>query len=52
MLLGENVVVMILEQLGYSSDAKEAVAFAILAYQTFKRRCNNVPQITGGQSIV
>ena len=52
MLLGENVVVMILEQLGYSSDAKEAVAFAILAYQTFKRRCNNVPQITGAKYSV
>lgn len=52
MLLGENVVVMILEQLGYSSDAKEAVAFAILAYQTFKRRCNNVPQITGAKCHV
>lgn len=52
MLLGENVVVMTLEQLGYSSDAKEAVAFAILAYQTFKRRCNNVPQITGAKCHV
>ena len=52
MLLGENVVVMTLEQLGYSSDAKEAVAFAILAYQTFKRRCNNVPQITGAKYSV
>ncbi len=52
MLLGENVVVMTLEQLGYSSDAKEAVAFAILAYQTFNRRCNNVPQITGAKYSV
>ncbi|HOB16716.1 MAG TPA: anhydro-N-acetylmuramic acid kinase [Defluviitoga sp.] len=51
-LLGNDISVMPLERLGYSSDAKEAVAFAVLAYQTYKGRYNNVPQITGAKSYV
>jgi len=44
--------VMVLEELGFSSDAKEAVAFAVLAYQAYKGRKNNVPQITGAKRFV
>ncbi len=35
------------EELGFSSDAKEAVAFAILAYETIYHRTGNVPSATG-----
>jgi len=51
-MIREKTRVMILEELGFSSDAKEAVAFAVLAYQTYKGRKNNVPQITGAKRSV
>lgn len=35
------------DALGLSSDAKEAVAFAILAYETLNGRSGNVPRVTG-----
>ncbi len=44
--LGE-VEVLTQEDLGFSSEAKEAIAFAILAYQTMKGCPNNLPQVTG-----
>jgi anhydro-N-acetylmuramic acid kinase len=34
-------------RLGISEDAKEALAFAILAYETFHRRPANLPSATG-----
>ncbi len=40
------------EDLGFSSEAKEAVAFAILAYQTMKGRPGNVSQVTGAEKRV
>lgn len=40
------------EQLGYSSDAKEAIAFAILANEALGERCNNVPTATGAKHPV
>ncbi len=37
------------EELGYSSDAKEAVAFAILGNQLHHRQQGNAPKATGAQ---
>ncbi|RPI60065.1 MAG: anhydro-N-acetylmuramic acid kinase, partial [Planctomycetaceae bacterium] len=36
-----------MEQFGLSSDAKEAVSFAILAYETIRNKPSNVPAATG-----
>ncbi|MCH4192794.1 MAG: anhydro-N-acetylmuramic acid kinase [Butyrivibrio sp.] len=35
------------EDLGYNGDAKEAVAFAILANETINGMCGNIPSVTG-----
>ena len=35
------------ESLGWDSKALEAVAFAVLAYQTAMEQCGNVPAVTG-----
>ncbi len=40
------------EDLGYSSDAKEAMAFALLAYETMHRRPGNAPAATGASCPV
>ena len=40
------------EDLGYDSDAKEAVAFAILANECIHGVCNNVPSATGARHPV
>ena len=48
----ENIEVLKQEDLGYSSEAKEAVAFAVLGYQTMKGKTNNVPGATGAQAEV
>ncbi len=49
----EKCAIFIQENLGYSSAAKEAIAFAILANETHHRNPSNVPSATGAkQSVV
>jgi anhydro-N-acetylmuramic acid kinase len=38
------------DELGLPSEAKEAAAFALLAYQTWNRQPSNVPSATGAKS--
>lgn len=40
------------EELGFSSDAKEALAFAILANEAVSGRANNLPAVTGARGPV
>ena len=40
------------EAIGISSDAKEAIAFALLGYQTYNRCAGNVPRATGANEQV
>lgn len=47
-----GVKTLIQEDRGFSSDAKEAVAFALLADCTLAGRCNNVPNATGADRPV
>lgn len=44
--------VMTNEEIGYNSDSKEAVAFAILANEAFEGIANNVPSVTGARHPV
>ncbi len=39
--------VMTNEEMGFDSNAKEAVAFAVMANETLFAGCNNVPTVTG-----
>ncbi|KEK23537.1 anhydro-N-acetylmuramic acid kinase AnmK [Bacillus gaemokensis] len=50
--LKEDCKVCIQEDLGYSSEAKEAIAFAVLANETYHRNPNNVPSATGARESV
>lgn len=47
-----ELVVKIQEELGYSSEAKEAIAMAILANQTLQQGNGNVPSATGAKKAV
>ena len=38
-----------MEDINVDAEAKEALAFAILAYQTWKRRASNLPSATGAK---
>jgi len=38
-----------MEEFGVESEAKEAVAFAVLAYQTWRKRPSNLPSATGAK---
>ncbi|OSX98804.1 anhydro-N-acetylmuramic acid kinase AnmK [Bacillus nitratireducens] len=48
----EKCAIFIQEDIGYSSEAKEAIAFAILANETHHRNPNNVPSATGAKKSV
>ena len=45
-----DVRVVTQDELGYSSDAKEAIAFAILGNETLNNKPSNVPAATGAVS--
>ncbi|MFD9626661.1 anhydro-N-acetylmuramic acid kinase AnmK [Peribacillus muralis] len=51
-LLGHSITVLTQEDMGYSSEAKEAVAFALLANETFHGNTSNVPKATGADFVV
>jgi anhydro-N-acetylmuramic acid kinase len=40
------------DEFGIDADAKEAVAFAVMAYETFRKRPSNVPSATGARRSV
>lgn len=48
----ENVKVFTQDELGFSSDAKEAIAFAVLGNETLNYSCSNVPTATGAKENV
>ena len=52
LLTNRHINILTQELLGFSSEAKEAIAFAVLAYQTMKGITNNVPQITKAKKQV
>ena len=47
-----NVKVLTQEDKGYSSDAKEAIAFVILGNETLHQQFSNVPKATGAKQKV
>ncbi len=46
---GKSVVVKNVESLGISSDAKEAICFAVLANETIAGHETNIPRVTGAK---
>ena len=47
-----EIEILIQEDLGYSSEAKEAIAFVVLGNQTYHMRPSNVPSATGARKSV
>ena len=44
-----NISLRLSDEFGLPSEAKEAVAFALLAYETWNHRPSNVPSATGAK---
>src|SRR5580698_547389 len=44
-----GIVLRFADELGLPSEAKEAVAFAVMAFETWHRRASNVPSATGAK---
>jgi anhydro-N-acetylmuramic acid kinase len=40
------------DAVGLNADAKEAIAFAMLGYETLRERAANVPRVTGASHAV
>ena len=49
MLKGESITLVGSSGFGIPEDAKEALAFALLAYETFHQRPSNIPTATGAR---
>ena len=47
----KNIEILPSAQFGIPEDAKEAFAFALLAYETFHRRPGNIPSATGAHAL-
>lgn len=47
-----GIAVVFAENFGVPAEAKEAFAFAVLAYETYHRRANNLPSATGATRSV
>lgn len=50
--LPKDISVVGIEEYGMVADAKEAVIFALLGYQCFKKKTNNLPSATGATKEV
>lgn len=51
-LSDQSIDVYTQEEMGQSSDAKEAVAFVVLANQTLENKYGNIPEVTGADKEV
>lgn len=46
---GKSVEVKVIDEIGVSSDAKEAICFAVLANETVSGNASNIPRTTGAE---